>query len=262
MKFRFYVLPFCFSRYAKGWIEVKAMQNLPETVQSPKFPLPRVTDEANGENSLVKIIEQLPPKSSLILYEQTWEDYEQLLKSVGAASGLRISFDSGTLEIMTLSTEHETYARLLEKLIGVLSLRLNIDIESFGSATMRKSSAAKGIEPDACFYVQSIEQIGSKIRLDFSVDPPPDIVVEIDLYHESLDKFPIYAALGVAEIWRYAGDEFEIYKLTDGTYKSLEKSHSLPVLTAEFLGNLLNRSRQERQTQILKEFENWLKEQK
>lgn len=238
------------------------MQNSQETIQSPKFPLPKVIDGANGETSLGKIIEQLPPKSSLILYEQTWEDYEQLLENVGEASGLRISFDSGTLEIMTLSTEHENYARLLEKLIGVLSLRLNIDIESFGSATMRKSSAAKGIEPDACFYVQSVEQIGSKIRLDFSVDPPPDIAVEIDLYHESLDKFAIYAALGVPEIWRYTGGKFEIYKLTDGTYKSLEKSHSLPVLSAEILGSLLNRSRQERQTLILKEFENWLKEQK
>ena len=238
------------------------MQNLQETIQSPKFPLPKVVDDAAGESYFGKIIEQLPPKSSLILYEQTWEDYENLLEIVGEASGLRISFDSGTLEIMTLSTEHENYAQIITRIVDRLSVRQNIEIAFFGSATIKKSRFAKGVEPDACFYVQSIEHIGSKIRLDFSVDPPPDIAVEIDLYHESLDKFPIYAALGVAEIWRYAGDKFEIYKLIDGTYKSLEKSDALPVLSAEILGSLLNRSRQERQTLILKEFENWLKEQK
>ena len=238
------------------------MQNLQETIQSPKFPLPKVVDETDGESSFHNIIGQLPPKSSLILCDQTWEDYENLLETVGEASGLRISFDSGTLEIMTLSTEHENYARLIQMLIGVLSLRLDIDVESFGSATIKKSRFAKGIEPDACFYVQSIEQLEGKIRLDFSVDPPPDIAVEIDLYHESLDKFPIYAALGVAEIWRYAGDKFEIYKLTEGAYQSIEKSESLPVLSAEILATLLNRSRQERQTLILKEFENWLKKQR
>ena len=238
------------------------MQNLQETIQSPKFPLPKVVAESDDENAFRQIIEQLPPKGNLILYEQSWEDYENLLETVGEASGLRISFDSEILEIMTFSTEHENYARLIQMLTGILSLRLDIDIESFGSATIKKSRFAKGTEPDACFYVQSIEQIGNKIRLDFSVDPPPDIAVEIDLYHESLDKFPIYAALGVAEIWRYAGDKFEIHKLTDGVYNSIEKSESLPVLSAEILGNLLNRSRQERQTVILKEFENWLKKER
>ena len=238
------------------------MQNLQETIQSPKFPLPKVVNEADDENSFRRVIGQLPPKSNLILYEQTWEDYENLLETVGEASGLRISFDSETLEIMTLSTEHENYAQIITRIVDRLSVSQDIEIMFVGSATIKKSRFAKGTEPDACFYVQSIEQLGNKIRLDFNVDPPPDIAVEIDLYHESLDKFPIYAALGVAEIWRYAGDKFEIYKLTDGIYKSIENSESLPVLSAEILGELLNRSRQERQTVILKEFENWLKKQK
>jgi Uma2 family endonuclease len=238
------------------------MQNLEEIIQSPKFPPPEVVDVLNDESSLGTIIEQLPPKSSLILYEQTWEDYENLLEAVGEASGLRISFDAGTLEIMTLSTEHENYAQIITRIVDRLSVRQNIEIVFFGSATIKQSRFAKGIEPDACFYVQSVEQIGRKIRLDFSVDPPPDIAVEIDLYHESLDKLPIYAALGISEIWRYAGNKFEIYKLTDGSYKLLEKSHALPVLSAEILGSLLNLSRRERQTVVLKEFESWLSDQK
>ena len=131
------------------------MQNLQETPPTPKLPLSQVVDESSLENSLSRFIEQLPPKSSLTLREQSWETYEKLLETVGEASGLRMAFDSGTLEIMTLSTEHENYARLIQMLIGVLSLCLEIDIESFGSATIKKSRFAKGIEPDACFYVQS-----------------------------------------------------------------------------------------------------------
>ena len=239
------------------------MQNLQEVIQTPKFPLSKVVvDEQSSKNSFCQIIEQLPPKSNLTLYEQTWEDYENLLETIGETRGLRISFDSETLEIMTLSTEHEHYAQIITRIVDRLSVSQDIEIVFFGSATIKKSQFAKGTEPDACFYVQSVKEIGDKIRLDFSVDPPPDIAVEIDLYHESLNKFPIYAALGVAEIWRYSDEKFEIYKLKNGIYESIEKSESLPVLSAEILGQLLNRSRQERQTKILKEFENWLKTQK
>ncbi len=163
---------------------------------------------------------------------------------------------------MTLSTEHESYTRLVQMFIGILSLQYNIEIESFGSATIKKSPTSKGTEPDACFYVQSVEKLGNSIKLDFSVDPPPDIAVEIDIHHESLYKFPIYAKLGVPEIWRYDSKKFEIHKLEKGKYKKIETSEALPVLNAKILGELLNRSREERQTQILKDFEKWLREQK
>lgn len=237
------------------------MQNFQETSQNPQIP-PHFSDkEKSAENTLFEIVKKLPPNSSLKLYEQTWEDYENLLEAVGEASGLRISFDDGNLFIIILSSEHENYVRLIQMLIGILSLRLDIDIESFGSTTIKKSRFTKGTEPDACFYVQSIEKIGNKIQLDFSVDAPPDIAVEIDIHHESLYKFPTYIKLGVSEIWRYDREKFEIYKLENEAYKQITRSEALPVLTAEILSEFLNRSRNERQTQILKDFEKWLKEQ-
>ncbi len=236
------------------------MQNLQEVSQNPQIPPP--VSENRGQAALFEIVEKLPPNSYLTFYEKTWEDYENLLEAVGEASGLRISFDDGDLHIMTLSTEHESYARLVQMFIGILSLQYNIEIESFGSATIKQSPTSKGTEPDACFYVQSVEKLGNSIKLDFSVDPPPDIAVEIDIHHESLYKFPIYAKLGVSEIWRYDSKKFEIHKLEKGKYKKIERSESLPVLNAKILGELLNRSREERQTQILKDFEKWLKEQK
>jgi Uma2 family endonuclease len=160
----------------------------------------------------------LPADAVVTFHGVGWDEYEDLIEQVGEASGLRISFDNGTLTVMTLSTEHENYAQFLEKLLTVISPRRRINIRSFGSAMMRKRKKSKGNEPDACFYVQTADALGNRIHLDFEVDPPPDIAVEIDVHHDSLSKFSIYAALGVPEIWRYDEHELTIYWLQEDDY--------------------------------------------
>ena len=149
------------------------------------------------------VVSKLPEDAEVIIHGATWEEYEELLDQVGEAAGLRVSFNNGTLKVMSFPSEHEKYVRFIERLISTLSLRLRINIVSFGSATMRKRRESKGNEPDACFYVQTAATIGNRIELDFSIDPPPDMVVEVDIHHDSTDNDAIYAALGVPEIWRY-----------------------------------------------------------
>lgn len=205
-----------------------------------------------------EVIEQLPPDSTLILRDVSWEAYEELLDAVGEAKHLRISYDQGTLQIMTLSSEHEVYSYLINDLVRLLSIRLRIKVLCFGSATMKKPRRNKGLEPDVCFYVQSAALIGNNIQLDFSSDPPPDIAVEIDVHHESLSKFPIYAALGVSEIWRYDGQSLTIYHLKEDTYTVAESSLALPMLASSTLTEFLSRSKHEDQYEILLAFENWL----
>jgi Uma2 family endonuclease len=172
-----------------------------------------------------EIIEKLPADSTLTLLNVSWEEYEALLESVSGASGLRVSYDQGTLQVMTLSSEHESYSRLVEKLVALLSARLRIRVLSFGSSTMKTKEEGKGSEPDACFYVQTASATGHKIHIDFGTDPPPDLVVEIDVSHDSLAQFPSYAALGVPEIWRYDGKALLIYHL-----KQTRLSKGNPVL--------------------------------
>lgn len=209
---------------------------------------------------LLRIIEGLPPDSRLILQNQSWDVYEKLGEAVGEASGLRISFaPPGTLEIMTLSTEHESLAEMIGRFVDRISIGKNIDILFFGSATIKKSRRIAGSEPDACFYIQNAQKIGEKIKVDFSIDPPPDVVAEIDWKHDSFYKFPIYAALGVPEIWRYDGQKATFYKLETGEkYVEIEQSVALPILTAKVLGDFLNRNGKDAQPQILRDFQNWL----
>jgi Uma2 family endonuclease len=208
-----------------------------------------------------EILSQLPAGSELILREHGWEDYEDILESVGEAGGLRISYDGKLIKIMTLSSIHEKYVRLIERLIDNVSMRKRIKILSFGSATMKTSRYRKGSEPDCCFYVQNAEAVARKTQIDFSRDAPPDIVVEVDIYHESVDKFGIYSALQVPEFWLYEDKRLKIYKLENEKYSEVAQSLALPILTAEVLTDFLNRLENSDQFEILLEFESWLDEQ-
>jgi Uma2 family endonuclease len=204
------------------------------------------------------IVSQLPEDTEVIFHGATWEEYEELLDQVGEAAGLRISFNDGTLKVMSLSSEHEKYVRFIEGLIVAIKLRLRINIVSFGSATIRKRRKSKGNEPDACFYVQTAATIGNRIELDFSIDPPPDVVVEVDIHHDSTSNDEIYAALGVPEIWRYDEWAMSIYRLQDGEYVVADISQALPMLSGQTLTEYLNRMRRDGEFEALLAFDEWL----
>src|SRR5215813_3429710 len=204
------------------------------------------------------VVSQLPEDTEVIFHGATWEEYEELLDRVGEAAGLRISFNNGTLKVMSLSPEHEKYVRFIERLISTLSLRLRINIVSFGSATMRKRRDSKGNEPDAFFYIQASAVIGNRIELDFSIDPPPDVVVEVDIHHDSTDNDAIYAALGVPEIWRYDEWAVTIHHLRQGEYVAAETSRALPMLSDRILTEYVNRMRQDGEFEALLAFDEWL----
>jgi len=205
-----------------------------------------------------EITSQLPAGSDIFLRGQTFEDYEEIIESVGEASGLRISFDGRNVKIMTLSTKHEKYVRLVERMIDNLSMRKRIKILSYGSATMKSSRQERGSEPDCCFYVQNAELVADKDTIDFSRDVPPDIVVEIDIHHSSMEKFEIYSKLRVPEFWLYDGERLRIYRFESENYVAVKKSLALPILSDDILTDFLNSLQTSDQFEILLKFEKWL----
>ncbi len=212
-----------------------------------------------------EIVSQLPEDASATFQDVSWDEYEELLEQVGEAPGLRICYDNGSLHVMTISAEHEKYALFINSLIAGIRLRLRLNILAFGSATMRKRRRSKGNEPDACFYVQTAQLIGNKIQLDFETDPPPDIVVEIDIHHDSRSRFPVYAALGVPEIWRYNSEKLTIYQLAEDSpegevpaYVERDASAALPMLTAQLLTDMIERMRKDGELKTLLAFDDWL----
>ncbi len=204
-------------------------------------------------------VAQLSDGESRVFHNVTWEEYEELLAQVGETRhGLRISYNDGTLKVMSLSSTHEKFADFIKRLISQISFRLRLNILFFGSATMRKQKKTKGSEPDACFYVQTAAVIGNRIEIDFTVDPPPDVVVKVDIHHASTDSDPIYAALGVPEIWRYDGWTMTISHLQGNGYVVAETSQALPMITATVLTEYLARMPQEGEFAAITAFDEWL----
>ena len=162
---------------------------------------------------------------------------------------------------MTISFKHEYYAHIIEQMIGRISSVLRVKVFFFGSATLKRQKWLKGAEPDACFYVQSTNIIGNKINLDLRVDPPPDVVLEVDIHHESFSRFHIYEGLGVPELWHYDEQKLTVYQLQEGSYQAVTTSVAFPMLTNEILTEFLTRSQSGDQYETLLAFEEWLRAQ-
>jgi Uma2 family endonuclease len=155
----------------------------------------------------------------------------------------RFAYDRGELEIISPSAEHESAAYFLELLVALFAEETGINAYGVGSTTFKREDLERGFEPDACFYVQNEERIRGKPRIDLDVDPPPDLVIEIDITSPSLNKLSIYARMGVPEIWRHDGGRVSIFVLREGEYAVVAEGAVLPPLSGPVLSRSVEESR-------------------
>lgn len=173
-----------------------------------------------------------PPEQRVMLHNVRWETYERLLSDLGDSGAPRLTYDRGTLEIMSPSSEHERYNRTVAQIVEELAVELDVHIESLGSTTFRRGDLDQGFEPDSCFYVRNAASVRGKKRIDLKNDPPPDLVIEIDITSPSLNKFPLFASVGVPEVWRFDGSRLFIYELAGVEYHERDASIAFPSVTA------------------------------
>lgn len=200
-----------------------------------------------------------PPGSAMILQNVSWEEYERYLHAVDRKIHVRLSYDDGRLEIMSLSPEHEMIGGLFPFLIFVLAQECEMKCLSLGSTTMRKRPKAKGLEPDDCYYFNNLDAIRGLKRMDMEVTPPPDLALEIDVTHPSLSKEPIYAVLGVPELWRHTGQRLQFFRLADGGYVEIERSVLFPFLTPAAVQTALQQGELTDMTTMAEEFRTWVR---
>lgn len=196
----------------------------------------------------------------IILRGISWETYVHLLNDIGESHAAHFAYDQGELEIMVPSERHERPSRTLAVLVDVLAEELNIDLHRLGSTTLKREDLRKGLEPDSCFYIQNEAQIRGKEKLDFTIDPPPDLIIEIDETSSSLNKFPIYAKLGVSEVWRYKNNRVQIFSLRNGEYVEVESSIAFSVLTSSIATQFLAESVTLPSTAWLRRVRQWIRE--
>ena len=162
-----------------------------------------------------------------MLYGVPWQTYVELRENP-ENDHLRMTYDRGTLEIMSPSATTKDSRQSSPWSIATWTEELDIPVRSLGQMTCKREDIEKGLEPDDCFYVQNEPRMWHKMEIDLAVDPPPDLAIEVEMSRSSVKKMPIYAALGVPELWRYDGQILRIYELVDGQYQSREASACFP----------------------------------
>ena len=180
----------------------------------------------------------------VVLHNISWEQFENLLKDLGSHRAARIAYDQGTLEIMTTLPEHEYFKETISIAVQDIAEELNLDYESYGSTTWRREIKQVGLEPDNCFYFQNEALVRGKLTFDLNQDPPPDLALEIDITNKSLDRFPIYARLGIPELWCYDDGKLNIYHLVEDSYSRSQQSLVFPTLPIQELPKLIESNRQ------------------
>lgn len=165
---------------------------------------------------------------TIILRNISWETYQRLLKERGRDTQPRYNYHLGKLEISVTSAERERIKRAIDALVIKLAEEMGIRIEACERVTFQAEDLDSGFEPDSCFYVENAGVIRARKRVDLSEDPVPDLAIEIAISSPSLDKLPIFATLGVPEVWRYSADGLTIHKLAGDDYHELPSSEVLP----------------------------------
>ena len=198
----------------------------------------------------------------VILDSVTWDTYERLITEHGERSGTRFTYDEGVLQIMVVSSRHEKPNRTLAVLVEVLAEEWGIDIERLGSMTCKRKDLQKGFEPDSCFYIQHAEAVSGNEKIDLKLDPPPDLTIEVDITRDSLNRLPIFAAVGIPEVWRFDGTSLTIFRLEAGHYIETPNSLAFPALNAEVVTQFLDESTKLKSTAWLQQVRAWASAQK
>lgn len=202
----------------------------------------------------------VPPGQRVLFNDVDWQAFEQILDELGEHRATRIAYDNGTLEIMAPLPEHEASKEIIGDLLKALLEELEIEFLTLGSTTFKNRAMLQGIEPDQCFHIQNEAKVRGKNRLDLTIDPPPDLALEIDVTSRTHPE--IYRTLGVPELWKFEKDKLQINLLQGGNYKVAERSSivlNLPL--GEVIPQYAEQSRTLGRNATLKAFRQWVRQQ-
>ena len=203
---------------------------------------------------------QIPNGPGVVFQDVTWADYEAQLRIVGERP-IRVTYDRGTMEVFMPSFGHEDDAYLLGRIVDTLTEEPEIAVKAGRTTTHKRQDLDRGAEPDQCYWLgENARRMAGKRQLDLTVDPCPDLAVEVDISHSSLDRLPIFAAIGIPEVWRLAGSLRFLHLQPDGTYQARERSLAFPALPSAEVSRLLEQGRASEDTAWIRSFRAYVRE--
>lgn len=203
-----------------------------------------------------------PTQAGVILYDVTWNQYEAMLRIVGERP-IRVTYDTGTMELFMPSLGHEGDAYLLGRMVDMLTEEREISMMAGGTTTHKRQDLDKGAEPDQCYWFgENAQRVRGKRTLDLEIDPAPDLVIEVDITRGSLDRLRIFAALGVSEVWHFDGETLQFLHLqSDGSYEPGPVSRHFQGLAVLAIAQFLEQGRSSDTTDWVRAFRTFLREQ-
>jgi Uma2 family endonuclease len=201
-----------------------------------------------------------PAEQQIVLHNIAWETYERLLTDHQDRLVPRFTYDRGELEILGPSPEHEIVNRTLALLVELVAAEWAIETLNVGSMTVKRQELKRGFEPDSSFYIQNEGRVRGRTTIDAAIDPPPDLIIEIEITRSAIAKLPIYAEMSVPEVWRFDGMRVAILLLEHGAYREAQESAALPLLTREILTRFMSESASLRRTVWIRQVREWARD--
>lgn len=201
--------------------------------------------------------ETMPAEQRLTLNDISWDTYEKILDAFGEHRAVRLHYDEGVLEFMVPLEAHENPSDLVGIFICTLVVESGMNLKCMASTTLRREKLKKGAEPDKCYYIQNEPLVRGR-TVDLEKDPPPDLVVEIDITHTDIDKNVLYASMGVPEFWRFNGSELTIYQLEQDQYREVDRSPTFAWASKDVFYHFLKQGKKVGEAQAIRELKGWV----
>ncbi len=156
-----------------------------------------------------------------------WDEYEAVLAMRGESSAVRIAYLEGALELMSPSRDHETLKKKLARLVEAYAGELGIELEGYGSWTLKRREVERGAEPDECYSIGPAGDV-------------PDLAIEVIWTSGGLDKLEICRLLGVREVWVWRRGEIAVFAVRGDRYERIPGSELLPQIDLDLIRELLD----------------------
>lgn len=212
-------------------------------------------------DGLIAALPDLEPGDVHLFQGISWAAYERLLVVRDRVRpNVRLTYDHGRLDVVTVAGIHEQWKKTLAMLVECLAEELGLPLVPVGNVTVAREDLDRGFEPDECYYIQNAARVVGITALDFERDPPPDLAIEIEKSRTAIDRLPLYAAVGVPEIWRYNGDDLIVLRLQAGrTYAPVPVSPTFPGVPLAQIEQALHRVGTTDIGSIVRQFRAWAK---
>ncbi|MEJ7593525.1 MAG: Uma2 family endonuclease [Planctomycetaceae bacterium] len=195
----------------------------------------------------------LSAETRTVLENVRWETFVELSEQ-RRGSVPRMTFDEGVLELMSPRRQHENIGRLIGRVVETFTEVMEIEIQTVASTTFKRKDLQKAFEADESYYIEHAEQIRPKEEIDLTIDPPPDLVIEVEITSSAIRKMKLFAAMGVPEVWRHDGERLQMFCLQEGESRQIDASPSIPGLTVAMIDSVLEKRFEFGETALVRRF--------